>query len=79
MEIAMPMRRFLFLSLLGVAAASPALAEEQKLTLLSMNMWGAGANAQKPIAKARVFDVSFDVIFRVYRCMQQLCKLQIAK
>jgi exodeoxyribonuclease-3 len=31
--------------------AVPASAAEQKLTLLSFNMWGAGANAQKPIAE----------------------------
>src|SRR5262249_56624457 len=31
------------------ASAHGAAAEGQKLTLLTFNMWGAGANAQKPI------------------------------
>ena len=40
----------LLLSFVAFAAfAVPAHADEQKLTLLSMNMWGAGANAQKSI------------------------------
>ncbi|MFT3988235.1 endonuclease/exonuclease/phosphatase family protein [Aestuariivirga sp.] len=44
------MRRTLLLSAAVLAGlALPAAADPQSLTLLSMNMWGAGANAQKPI------------------------------
>lgn len=43
------MRRVLLAASAVMAMTSAALAEGQNLTLLSMNMWGAGANAQKPI------------------------------
>lgn len=45
----MTLKRVSFLLLAGLMATSPGLAESKKLTFLAMNMWGAGANAEKPI------------------------------
>jgi exodeoxyribonuclease III len=44
-------RRLVLLSAAFMLGATPASAQEQTLTLLTFNMWGAGANAQKPIAE----------------------------
>jgi hypothetical protein len=42
--------RFLFIWLaLNVGLANSALADSQKVTLMTINMWGAGANAGKGI------------------------------
>ncbi len=45
----MKLHRVLLSTAMLAALCAPASAGEQKLTLFSMNMWGAGANAQKPI------------------------------
>ena len=45
----MNLRHILFSTVLLASMVVVARADEQKLTLFSVNMWGAGANAQKPI------------------------------
>jgi endonuclease/exonuclease/phosphatase family metal-dependent hydrolase len=45
----MGFRRISFLLMAGFGLFTPAVAEPQKVTLLTMNMWGAGANAEKSI------------------------------
>jgi exodeoxyribonuclease-3 len=45
----MILKRVSLVLVAGVVLASPGLAEPKKINLLAMNMWGAGANADKPI------------------------------